>query len=469
MANHGRFLLVVLAFWRIFAPDAAASSAADSLTSVGDQPVAVELMAPPFSDDPNFASWGEPQVSEGGSAALVVSPAPTPAEAPDYAPYDSTITVRLTPVETEPAAVETTAVDLTLSEPDPWALAFAESARLMNGPVAAVSAYPVDHDQDQVRFFLDRFTGSRRDLLTLYLSRSSKYLGMIRETLKRNGLPEDLAFTAMIESGFNPVAVSRAGAKGLWQFMAATARRYGLRVDQWVDERLDPEKSTVAAAAYLRDLYSQFGSWHLAQAAYNAGESTVTKAIQATGSTDFWTLARSRFLKRETKEFVPQIQAATVIGRDPARFGFEAGEVREHAVERVVVPASTDLRRLSAVSGISPETLRSLNPVLVRGVTPPGTSYEVAVPPGSRSSVVSALARKDRLNAGSTRVAAARDVHVVRPRETVSSIAKHYGVSVNDLLRWNRLDKQDPIRPGDRLRIADLRRSVDRDGQGGFR
>src|SRR5262249_24024660 len=154
----------------------------------------------------------------------------------------------------------------------------------------------------------------------------------------------------------------------------------------------------------------------------------------ATGSNDFWTLARSRFLKRETKEFVPQIQAATVIGRDPARFGFEAGEVREHAVERVVVPASTDLRRLSAVSGISQETLRSLNPVLVRGVTPPGTSYELAVPSGSRSSVVSALARKDRLNVGSTRVATARDTHIVRPRETVSSIAKQYGISVSDLL-----------------------------------
>ena len=195
---------------------------------------------------------------------------------------------------------------------------------------------------------------------------------MIRETLKRHGLPEDLAFTAMIESGFNPVATSRAGARGLWQFMAATAKRYGLRVDQWVDERLDPEKSTVAAAAYLRDLYNLFGSWFLAQAAYNAGEATIARAIRATGSSDFWTLARTGFLQRETKEFVPQIVAATQIGREPHRFGFEPVQPSPPAMDRVAVPAETDLRWLSASIGISVDTLQSLNPALVKGVTPPG-------------------------------------------------------------------------------------------------
>ena len=366
---------------------------------------------------------------------------------------------------------------------DPWAEAFAESARLMSVPLDDSQSYPVDHDHDQVRFFLDRFTGSGRAIIGNWLNRSSNYLGMIRGTLRTHGLPEDLAFTAMIESGFNPLAVSHAGAKGLWQFMADTGRRYGLRVDQWVDERLDPEKSTVAAASYLRDLYGMFGSWHLAQAAYNAGEMTVTRAIMATGSTDFWTLARSRFLKRETKEFVPQIQAATVIGRDPARFGFEPAEAAELTAERVTVPPSTDLRRLSAASGIPSETLRSLNPVLVRGVTPPGASYELKVPAGSRASVVSAIARKERVQvaavtkpsgsgrkptpAVSAKSVGMAGVHVVRPRDTVSTIAKQYGVSVSDVLRWNGLSKQDSIRPGDRLLIAN--RSVEREGQGGFR
>src|SRR3989442_11386346 len=133
---------------------------------------------------------------------------------------------------------------------------------------------------------------------------------MIREVLRARGLPEDLAFTAMIESGFKPDAVSRVGAKGMWQFMAGTARRYGLRVDRWVDERLDPEKSTIAAAAYLSDLYNQFGSWALAQAAYNAGEVKVMRAIQKTGSPDLLTLPPSRHPPPQTKEVVPHYPPA---------------------------------------------------------------------------------------------------------------------------------------------------------------
>src|SRR5262245_10597190 len=195
----------------------------------------------------------------------------------------------------------------------------------------------------QVGFFLDRFTRERRDVVDAWFGRSGRFMLMVREILKRHGLPEDLAFTAMIESGFNPVATSRAGARGLWQFMATTAKRYGLRVDQWVDERLDPEKSTVAAASYLRDLYNIFGSWFLAQAAYNAGEATITRAIRATGSSDFWTLARTGFVPQETREFVPQIVAATQIGREPHRFGFEPVQPNPPAMDRVAVPGQTDL------------------------------------------------------------------------------------------------------------------------------
>ena len=222
----------------------------------------------------------------------------------------------------------------------------------------------------EVQYFLDRFTGSRRAVVETWMGRSGRYLGMIRETLRGQGLPRDLAFTAMIESGYDPLAVSRAGAKGLWQFMAKTARRYGLRVDQWVDERLDPERSTVAAAAHLRDLYTQFGSWTLAQAAYNAGELTVARAVRATGSSDFWVLNRTKFLRRETKDFVPAIQAATLIGRNPGQYGFEIRAAGAGEDERVGVPPSTDLRRLAAGAGISVQMLRALNPVLVRGITP---------------------------------------------------------------------------------------------------
>jgi len=358
---------------------------------------------------------------------------------------------------------------------DPWAEAFAESTHVATIPTPK-PPYPVAVNT-QVKFFLDRFTGNRRDVVNLWVGRAGRYLGMIRDVLKRRGLPEELAYTAMIESGFNPVAVSRVGAKGLWQFMASTARRYGLRVDGWIDERLDPEKSTVAAASYLRDLHNQFGSWALAQAAYNAGEVKVTRAIRATGSSDFWALAQTNHLRRETKEFVPQIHAATLIGEDPARYGFEFTEPEPPLLELVTVPSSTDLRRLAVRSGITLATLRALNPVLVRAVTPPGAPWRLVVPAGMGERVKVALAppsaRPRPALASTVRPPApatsSEDTYVVRPRDTVASIAKRHGVRVGDVLRWNRLEEQSRIRPGDRLRVAEARPSVERDGQGGFR
>lgn len=370
----------------------------------------------------------------------------------------------------EPASAESHAV----LDFDPWADAFAESSRLQAvGPqIVDVPAYAVVLNH-QVQFFLDRFTSTRRDVVGLWLRRSGRYLGMIRDVLKARGLPEDLAFTAMIESGFDPLAVSRAGAKGLWQFMATTARRYGLRVDHWVDERYDPEKSTVAAAAYLRDLHAQFGSWELAQAGYNAGEVAVGRAMRATGSADFWALTRTRLLRRETKEFVPAIHAAMVIGRDPDQYGFEVGGATTPDVERVAVPPSTELRKLSAAAGISAPMLRSLNPVLIRGVTPPGAAWEVRVPTGTGEGVLAALAPRKPLavttNGATRRAAGQGDIHIVRPRETVSSIARLYRVSVGDIVRWNGLGHHDWIHPGDRLRVTGLRVSVEPEGQGGFR
>ena len=427
MAIRARFLLAALSLSSILTAGAVLSSAADPLLG----PLELEHAAlPPAGDD-----FGRPDllmersISEAGSGA---EPVPT--------------------VEIKPSVV---AVD-----DDPWAQAFAEAVRLSagRGTVRAASPYPVTVNT-QVQFFLDRFTGERRQIVGMWLDRSTRYLTMIREVLRSRGLPEELAFTAMIESGYNPLAVSRVGAKGLWQFMAATARRYGLRVDHWVDERLDPEKSTVAAASYLRDLHTQFGSWNLAQAAYNAGEVAVAKAIRGTQSNDFWVLARSNFLRRETKEFVPQIHAATMIGREPARYGFDPGDSARVAFDRVFVPPATDLKRLSTAAGVSVDALRAVNPVLVMGVTPPGAPYELNVPPGTMPSIVAALAT--RPVAATTTPASASpskgEVHVVRPRDTLSSIARRYGVSVGDMVKWNGLEGRDRIKPGDRLRVAELR------------
>jgi len=343
------------------------------------------------------------------------------------------------------------------ADADPWAEAVVEARQVVPAPRAHLSPYPLVMN-DQVRFFVERFTGERREVIDLWLSRAGRYLGMIRDTLRRNGLPEDLAFTAMIESGFNPLAVSHAGAKGLWQFMAATARRYGLRVDQWVDERLDPEKATGAAAAYFRDLHAIFGSWTLAQAAYSAGEMKVIKALRATGSKDFWPLTRTSLLRRETKDFVPQIQAAVLIGRDPGRYGFEVKDAEPSAVAHVAVPPATNLRRLATAAGMASDSLRTLNPVLVKGVTPPGGTWELKIPAEHRSAVMTALAPPPRTmlarEGRTTRAAGDGHIHVVRPRETVTSIAKRYGVTTGDVLKMNSLDKQAAIRPGDRLRIT---------------
>ena len=328
----------------------------------------------------------------------------------------------------------------------------------------AKSTPPSDHTpiNQQVQYFLDRFTRERRQVVDKWFGRAGRYLEMIRDTLRDRGLPEDLAFVAMIESGFNPVAVSRAGAKGLWQFMAGTARRYGLRVDQWVDERFDPEKSTLAAAAYLRDLYAQFGSWSLAQAAYNAGERTVERAIRVVGSTDFWALARSTSLRQETKEFVPQIHAATVIGQDPSRYGFDVSGHAPTDVELVSVPPGTSLTAVAGAAGASADTLRTLNPVLVKGVTPPGAPYRLKVPSGSSGAIQAALASGKPIP--DPRAVVKGHVHVVRSGDTVNSIARRYGVSVPDVLRGNNFTANHVLRPGERLVIADARLSAARHG-----
>ncbi len=327
------------------------------------------------------------------------------------------------------------------------------------------SEYPVDLNR-RVRYFLDRFTGIRRGVIGRWVERSTRYLQMVRDVFRREGIPEDLAYTAMIESGFDPTAVSRAGAKGLWQFMAKTGRNYGLRVDHWVDERLDPEKSTTAAAAYLRDLHNQFGSWLLAQAAYNAGDGKVTRAIRLTRTNDFWELARTRHLRAETKDFVPAIQAMTMIARDPDQYGFEFGSREAQRFDTVRVPPLTDLRRLSRTAGVSFDSIQSLNLELWRSVTPPRSPYMLRVPEGTHDEVRQAL---PAAQARVARVALSpRGVHVVRPNETVSGIARKYGVSVKDIVRWNTRARPDRLRPGDRIRIARVEPDHD-SGQGGFR
>lgn len=240
---------------------------------------------------------------------------------------------------------------------------------------------------ESVQRFVDLFEHQQSDRMALYLKRSGRYEGMIRAKLRERGMPEDLLYLSMIESGFNPNAKSKAQAVGLWQFMAGTARGYGLRIDNYVDERRDPEKSTDAALRYLQDLYNQFGSWNLAAAAYNSGGNRVARIMrEETGAErgsegDFWRI-RSR-LPSETREYVPLMFAAALIGKEPHKYGLDRVErLLPLPVEKVDVPGGTSLDAVAEAIGVDGDDLRELNPELIRGTTPPGKSYDVRIPEG---------------------------------------------------------------------------------------
>jgi soluble lytic murein transglycosylase-like protein len=376
--------------------------------------------------------------------------------------------------------------DSFLPSPDAVAVVRSEPARSVGSSPAVAPRRTVTYQiqqNDHVLRFLEQFqTGYRRAVVERWLTRSGRYLPMALDVFRQKGLPEELVFTAMIESGFDPVAVSHAGAKGLWQFMAPTARQYGLRVDRWLDERLDPEKATVAAANYLSDLYKIFGSWELVQAAYNAGEMKVLRAIQGTGTRDFWSLTGTRFLRDETKNFVPAIHAVTMIGQEPEQYGFTVRPDEPLSYEQITVPKATSLKHVASLSGIPLEELTRLNSELRLKQTPPDSPYHLKVPRGSAAALQAGLDREveARKAATVTRTAdwgkrkvqvaerVAAGVHVVQPRDTIGGIAKRYGVSVQQLSRWNDLEHGARIFPGDRLRVAAATRQADSE-QGGFR
>src|SRR3989338_4539642 len=207
---------------------------------------------------------------------------------------------------------------------------------------------------DQVQGWLDYFQGRGRVHFERYLRRSGKYTQMMRQVLKSEGMPGDLVYLSMIESGFNPHAYSSARATGAWQFIYETGRRYGLKVDSWVDERRDPEKSTVAAAKYLKDLYDRFNNWYLAAAGYNAGEGKIGRAIRKYATEDFWEIAEQKYLKRETKDYVPKLIAAALIAKDPEKYGFTNLRYEEAiSHDTVTLPSSTDLRVVAKLASVS--------------------------------------------------------------------------------------------------------------------
>jgi membrane-bound lytic murein transglycosylase D len=308
---------------------------------------------------------------------------------------------------------------------------------------------------DDVIKWMKYFTGPGRKYYSRWLARSTKYRPMMYAQLEEKGLPRDLVYLSMIESGYNAHAYSSADAAGLWQFIPSTARLYHLRVDYWVDDRRDPEMATEAGLAFLADLHDVFDDWMLAWAAYNTGPGRVRRATQKAGSKDFWVLEEGPYLHPETDNYVPKIIAAAIIGHHPERYGFTGIEYQDELqYEKTRVEGSVDLEVLAKCAGISLEELQALNPALRRYATPP-EGYEVRLPVGRTETFVAALAAVPK----EERLAATVVHHKVARGETLSKIAAKYGVATSDIVKANKLRDADRIYVGMQLVIPTKGRS----------
>jgi len=395
--------------------------------------------------------------------------------------------------------------------------------RIYSDPVAALAVDPlhlgeIDPDDfdipidvnPMVEKWMRYFTGRGRKWFERYLGRESRYAPMMDAAIEDAGLPKDLVYVSMIESGYSNTARSYASAVGLWQFMAPTARAYGLRVDYWADERVDPEASTRAALAYLADLYQLQDDWYLAWASYNAGPGRVNGAIKRHGTRDFWVLAQQDTLAAETRNYVPKVIAAAIVGKYPERYGFTDIEpVPELRYQSVEVHGAVSLDVIADCAGSTEEEIVGLNPSLLRGATPPDGTTSVhlpegategfaacfeAIPPSERISyrrhevrrgeTLSGIASKHGVSSGDiakvnrisdpSRIYVGMElviplhgtapemlaepprtttVHTVRSGDTLSAIATRYGVSTDDVVSWNGLGAADHIQVGQKLTI----------------
>jgi membrane-bound lytic murein transglycosylase D len=302
---------------------------------------------------------------------------------------------------------------------------------------------------DRVLRYVELFQGRLREFLTEGLSRGVQYLPMIQATFRAEGLPLDLAYIPLIESAFKPSALSKAKARGVWQFMRGTALENGLKADWYIDERADTVKSTQAAAKYLKTLHNMFEDWHLAMASYNGGPGRVKRALTRSRQNDFWKLtASTRYLPRETREYVPMILAAVIIAKNPAQYGFDIVPVQPTRSETVIVPPALDLRRVAEWAGVPMDDIQALNPEFRRWTTPVKKGeYTIKVPQGTADKVREGLAAAEpaQLNA--------MQFHTVKRGETLATIAKKLRVNRTDLAEANYLRTTSRVAAGTRLII----------------
>ena len=287
----------------------------------------------------------------------------------------------------------------------------------------------------KVRHFINYYSNTGKNRFRELLARSGKYMPMIAKVLTQEGLPEELGYLALLESEFVVDTVSRNGAVGLWQFIAATGRRYGLRIDQWVDERRDPVKSTRAAAAYLKDLHNYFGRWYLATAAYNAGPGAIDKALEQSGAKDFWSIKAKAQMSEETRNFVPKFVAIALIAMEPQKYGFN--DILYDVsldYEEIELKTPMSLAALAEMVESDITSIRQLNPALLHPSTPPEEgSFRINLPVGKAAVF---LAKASEKKEGET---TGLVTHEVRRGETLFSIARHYGLEVRTLMQFNSL------------------------------
>jgi membrane-bound lytic murein transglycosylase D len=377
---------------------------------------------------------------------------PAPATAPVAAPvHDSLSPVRVGPMSgerTEAALLDGLASDTAA------------------GDLPSLDAEAVTWDIDvrtyashpRVRYYLSYFQRMPADRMAVMLQRGARYEPMIRQRFEAEGLPSDLFYLALIESGYSSEAVSRSNAVGMWQFMRGTGRGYGLRVDTWVDERRDPVKATDAAARHLRDLRQRFGSLYLAAAAYNAGAGKVSRslgkleAVDAAESNDedgnaaYFRLAESDLLSSETRDYVPKLIAAAIIAKQPNRYGIVAAPVERFAYDSLIVTEATGLDVVARLAGVSLGEIRDFNPQYLRLATPPRTESVIRLPTGTGATVAAEYAKL----APGERVHYL--THVVHKRERLATIAARYRIPVGDLRAANPRHGPRP-RAGSRLVI----------------
>jgi len=300
-------------------------------------------------------------------------------------------------------------------------------------------------ENEKVQYFIDYYTQRNSTVFRRWLERSGRYLPRMREIFEEEGLPQDLAYLAMVESGFNNRAYSWAHAAGPWQFIESTGKLFGLENDWWRDERRDFEKSTRAAARFLKDLNRQFdGDWYLSVAAYNAGAGKIRQAIRKYNTNDFWQLCHGKYLQAETKNYVPKLLAILMIAKEPEKYGFTDLEYFEpFDFEVAQIPSATDLEIVARICGVSYEEIKGLNPELKRWSTPPGVkNYSLRIPAGTLDAFVEDYAKvplSERANYAH---------HRVKQGDTLLALAKKHGIRVDDIVSLNHIANPKALRVG---------------------